>query len=267
MSATGGEGGGGEGAGGGGDATAGATITGASELNVTVSAVRGAGGSELEFNGSTGAATANANVTSTNGPATANVTATGAAATAAATVTATNGPATANVTGDGAESGSASATSSAAGANMAVASIDDAAPAFATGEQALAVVTAEPDAASIADVTSANSSIAAAFADNPIYLGLAELGGAATATIAGAQTITDNIKLNASLFTSSGYLVLGYYDGTTTGSGFSDLTLAVAVDGTTELNQSFSSVASLDNYFSDNVVGIGLLATTVLVRH
>ena len=162
------------------------------------------------------------------------------------------------VTADSAAANGAGSGSGASSAEAA-ASIGVAAPSLAAGNQALALIDGAPDAASVGDITNTNPSIAAAFATDPTYFGIAELGGASTAAVASPQTISDDIELTVDVQSTANDLVLGFYDGTAAGSGFTNLTLTVTANGAVDLTQSFDSLASLDSYFTDNAVGLGSL--------
>lgn len=242
----------------------------------------GAGGNGPVEQGAGGAASATSMATGTSVSSTANAVG-GLGASGGGSATATAG-------GDGASGAiSATATSSAptggvvtavtAVADGVVSSVSQAeaetsigapAPAFVTGEQAVAIGAALPDSASVAAITGANSNLAETFAASPSYFGIVELGGAATATVSGARTITDQVGFNVDL---SGFelidrldsaftdLYLGFYGGTASGAGFSNLALTVSIDGTAALSQTFSSPAYLNGYFTDHVVDLGSFST------
>jgi hypothetical protein len=158
------------------------------------------------------------------------------------------------------DSASASGVVSGSASAEASTSIGGDSPSFVTGEQAVALVAAEPDTTSIDAVTDANSNIATAFAASPTYFGIAELGGAATTAVTDAQTISDDVQISDSVFLASGDdLVLGLYGGAATGVGFSNLTLTVSVNDQVELTQSFASLAALGDYFANNAVAVSSL--------
>jgi hypothetical protein len=281
TSATGGKGGAGtsgSAGAGGGAATSSDMVTGPASVTVAANATGGAGGTgATQGLGGTAAATSMGTGASVSSTATA-VGGLGAAG---------GGGATATASGDSTTAGglvlSASSTSKAVTGNLVTlasatagetfvsgngrdetgASIGGVAPAFTSGHQALAIVTGEPSAASLSALTSANPHIAAGFSGNPTYFGLAELGGSATSDVTGTQTIKDSTSLTVNLGQLSILedLKLGLTDGTATGSGFADLTLKVTANGTTELNQSFTGLSALDNYFTDNAVDLGSLAS------
>lgn len=93
--------------------------------------------------------------------------------------------------------------------------------------------------------------------------GLGELGGAFSQT---NQTGTAEIDLTVDLTRLSVRhdLMVGFYDPTTEGGGFSGLTLDLYADGTDVLHQSFTSVTAADAYFTDHAVDLDSLSTGAL---
>jgi hypothetical protein len=161
----------------------------------------------------------------------------------------------------------ASAPVSGTSSAQAEALIGATAPVFATSsEQALAVVDGAPVLASVTPILTANSNIAAAFAVNPSYFGLGELGGSYSTSGTGSETATGTVNLSVDLtqLASRQDLELGLFDGTALGSGFTNLALTVTGDGTTVLSKSFTTVAAATSYFTNNAIDLGSLASGAL---
>jgi hypothetical protein len=269
VTATGGAGGSGNpgNGGAGGAATATADVTSAAGLaTANATANGGSGGLGTPYqNGTVGSASATSTAVgmsvSSNATAIGGGSASALAGGTAASGTISVAASSSAVEGDlvTADSAAASGAGSGASSAEAAASIGVAAPSLAAGNQALALIDGAPGAGSVSAITSANSNIAAAFATDPTYFGIAELGGASTAAVASPETISADVELTVDMQSSADDLVLGFYDGTAAGAGLSNLTLTVTANGTVDLTKSFDSLASLDDYFTDNAVGPGSL--------
>jgi hypothetical protein len=149
---------------------------------------------------------------------------------------------------------------------QASATIGGASAKFLTGPQSVAFETGAPNAASTAAVLKSNSSIKAAFGSSPVFFGMDELGGGyssggASASQSTVSTIQETIDLTQ--LTTRKDLVVGFYSGTTLGTGVTGVTLDLYADGnaTPVLSESFASAAAAQAWFTNNAVDLGSLAT------
>ncbi len=134
---------------------------------------------------------------------------------------------------------------------------------FSTGKQSIATVDGAPALASVTTVLNANSNIAAAFATNPSYFGLGELGGAYSKAGSGTQTEISNVTLTVDLtkVTDLQNLELGLYSGKSLGSGFESLTCTVIGDGTQVLTTTFTSAGAAKAFFTNDAIELGSLTS------
>ena len=125
--------------------------------------------------------------------------------------------------------------------------LQDAAPAQASGDAILA----------------ANSNISAAFGASPVYFSLGDMGGAYSAGGATTQTATDTLDLSVDLtqLAIRGDLILGLFDPTIEGTGFSSLTFTLTADGSIVENQTFTTVAAAEAFFTNDAIDLGSLAS------
>jgi hypothetical protein len=136
---------------------------------------------------------------------------------------------------------------------------------FITGDQGVALVSAAPSAGQWAALI-ANPTIQQAFGVDPSFLAVGELGGGHSSSGSDTQTATSEIDIIAdpSKLTTRGELVVGLYNATVVGGGFSSLTFDLYADGTDIVHESFSSVANAEAFFSDDALDLGSLATAPL---
>ncbi len=130
---------------------------------------------------------------------------------------------------------------------------------FSTTAQALATQNAAPDAATTAPVLSANANIAAAFGASPSFFAVDELGGSyAKSGGTASETTTDTIDLTVGLtqLASRQNLVAGFYGATGLGTGFSSLTFTLTGDGAQLFTETFTTLVSAENFFSDNAMDL-----------
>ena len=128
--------------------------------------------------------------------------------------------------------------------------------------QAVANEAANPSAASVAPILNANTNIKTAFGTTPSFFAVAEVGGAyAKSGGTGAQTTTDVINLQVDLTKLSSLhdLMVGFFDPTAVGAGFTSLTFTLTGDGQTLINQTFTTLAQAKTFFTDDARDLGAL--------
>ena len=263
----------------GGGATATLNLTGALGVSATSNAVGGAGG--------IGAAGGNANATAhavgttlVNADATATGGSGGASAgsaLAAATGQGASGDAKAAsvagsiTTGSLVTAASANADATVAGASTAVTFAEIGnntvhGPALVS-EQAIALITAEPMSGDVNTILNGNANIKSAFTTNntPTYFGIGGLGGAYSTNGSGSETETSSVHMTVDLTKVSPLhdLLIGFYNGSATGAGFSSMTLDVKVNGTDHITN-FANVTDGNNFFQNHAVDYGALSGTSL---
>ena len=158
---------------------------------------------------------------------------------------------------------------SSAGTARAQSSLSQAAPAITTGYPSLARIVGLPNASDVNPILAANSNLNAAFGSANVEFGLGELGGLHDANGAGSETITSAIDLliDPSKFTAKD-LLLGLYGGTSVGGGFTSLTFDVDVGSTAGvINQTFTSVAAAQTYFTNHAIDLGTMGASVFDVH
>ncbi len=140
-------------------------------------------------------------------------------------------------------------------------SIGTSAPALVTGYQAVAMAACAPDSASVNSVLGANPTIASAFGSSATYFALGETGGGYSTNGAGAETSMAElqIKINLALVPSLQDLVVGFYDPSTSGAGFTSLTLSMGGSPSSPYSETFTSVSAAQSYFDNNAVDLGAL--------
>ena len=157
----------------------------------------------------------------------------------------------------------ADATVSGASTAKTQAGIGATSAAFSTGAQAIAQIMGVPTAADVTSVLSANSNISAAFAakTNPDYFAIGELGGAYSTNDTDPETETSSIHMGVDLTKITPKdLILGLYNGTATGAGFTSMTFDVKANGTDILNKTFTSVSAATTYFTNDALDLGALS-------
>ena len=256
ATATGGNAGHGGGMVGGGNATAGATATSAgSSPGATATATASATG------GSSGAGilgTANASAQAT--------TASGQQAKATSTAFGNSGTAAAGATTQGSIFSNVDASASSAvpagflATSKGTANIAGAPVAFDNTANAYAAANGLPSSAFTSAAFASHPNVAAAF-------------GAAGATVLGAGA-QGALKNDLSLFSSgntyhasldwdfdttklSGDLLVGLLDNSLTSQGFTSLEFSITEDGSTKIDQTFTTAAAAASYFSDHVLDLG----------
>jgi hypothetical protein len=91
-----------------------------------------------------------------------------------------------------------------------------------------------------------------------VDFGTGALGAEYNQNAAGAVTYTSSIGYEINPATlPAGTLDLGLVNDTVNGSGFTDLTFKVAVNGATLIDQNFTTVAAADTYFTDDLQNLG----------
>jgi hypothetical protein len=140
------------------------------------------------------------------------------------------------------------------------------APAF-VADQAEAQLTAEPTSGDVSNILAANSNINTAFTAkaSPVYFGIGELGGAYATSGSGSETETSSVHMTVDLtkLASLHDLVIGFYSGTSAGSGFTSMSLDVKINGTDHINN-FATVADANNFLQNNAHDYGPLSGTSL---
>ena len=141
--------------------------------------------------------------------------------------------------------------------------IGSAATPFAVQGSAVANVAAAPLAADTAAVLAANINISTAFGATPDFFAIEELGGAYSNGGSGTETVTStaDLTLNLGVLAARQDLLLGLYNPTVVGSGFTSLTFTLTGDGQTLVNQTFTTVAAAEAFFADDALDLGSLAT------
>jgi hypothetical protein len=131
--------------------------------------------------------------------------------------------------------------------------------------QGVAEIDGTPGANAIAAVLNANTKIAAAYAVNPSYFALAELGGRNSSTGTGSETVTSTVNLSVNLaqLATKQDLLLGFYGGTSVGSGVTGVTLSISANGSTLLSQTFATATAAVAYFTNDAVDLGSLGAAV----
>ena len=136
---------------------------------------------------------------------------------------------------------------------------------YLTKNTAIALATGLPLAANTAAILDANPNIATAFSGSPVFFATGELGGGyARSGGSGAETITDTVDIDIDLtkLASPGNLILGLFNPTAHGIGFSSLDFTLAISGgATLVNESFTSVSAAETFFTDEAMDLGSLAS------
>ena len=131
--------------------------------------------------------------------------------------------------------------------------------------QAVALESAAPDAVSTAAVLAANPNIAFAFGASPSFFAIDELGGnydKAGGTVAHTTTESrSTLTVDLTQLASRQDLVGGFYNATVQGAGFTSLTFTLTGDGHTLVNQTFTTVAAAQAFFTNNAMDLGSLAS------
>ena len=120
---------------------------------------------------------------------------------------------------------------------------------FSPFGQATADASGAPAGTDTAAVLAANPDIATAFGASPVFFAIDELGGQyAKSAGTGPETNTETVNLTVDLtkLASEQDLVVGFYNGTALGAGFTSMTLTITADGsaTPLFTQTFTTVAS-----------------------
>ena len=135
---------------------------------------------------------------------------------------------------------------------------------FEASGQAVALESAAPDGAGTSAVLNANPNIAAAFGASPSFFAIDELGGS-SAKSGGttSETTTESVDLTVDLtqLASRQDLVVGFYNATGLGTGFSSLTFTLTGDGAQLFTETFTTLSSAEIFFTDNAMDLGSLAT------
>ncbi len=130
---------------------------------------------------------------------------------------------------------------------------------FSAFGQATADASGAPAGSDTAAVLAANSNIATAFGASPVFFAIDELGGQyAKSGAVGSNTTTSTVNLTVDLtkLASEQDLVVGFYNGTALGAGFTSMTLTITADGGAKplFTQTFTTLASAETFFTDNAM-------------
>jgi hypothetical protein len=213
--------------------------------------------------------TSNATATGGNGGSgagTASATAIGQGASGTDAATAATGLAGSLVTAVQAQAQAPVAGTSTALAWAAIGQGGISAPAL-VADQAEAQITAEPTTADVNTINNANSHVKTAFTTGktPTYFGIGELGGAYSTNDTGSETQTCSIRMTVDLtkFSPLHDLIIGFYSGTSSGAGFTGMTLDVNVNGTDHINN-FATLTAANAFFQNSAFDYGALSGTSL---
>ena len=140
---------------------------------------------------------------------------------------------------------------------------------FSAFGQAIADASGAPAGSDTAAVLAANPNIATAFGASPVFFAIDELGGQyAKSGGTGPETNTETVNLTVDLtkLVSEQDLVVGFYNGTALGAGFTSMTLTITADGsaTPLFTQTFTTLASAETFFTNNAMDLGKLGTGAL---
>jgi hypothetical protein len=153
--------------------------------------------------------------------------------------------------------------------DVSVVQFGEATPTADTTDQGVAYITGAPLLASVTTILNANSNIKAAFAVSPSYFGIAELGGAFDT--GGSIAVTTNTSVSESVDLSQlavrQDLLVGLYGGTLVGTGVTGVTLTISANGSTLVNQSFTSGAAALAYFTNDAIDLGSLNGTLFANN
>ena len=146
---------------------------------------------------------------------------------------------------------------------VAKAGVNGAGAAFLKADEGVAFITGEPSSATTSAVLTANAAIKTAFGASPTFFGVGELGGAYSFGGKNAQVTTSTISETVDLtqLASRQDLVVGFYDGSTVGTGVTGVTFNLFVDGIDVDSKSFATAAAAQTYFTNNAVDLGSLAS------
>ncbi|MGI9170719.1 MAG: hypothetical protein ACR2FH_11205, partial [Caulobacteraceae bacterium] len=241
------------------------TATGGAGGAASGAGVIGAGGSAIATTVATAGGSLNASAVAHGGvgatavgSATATTTATGAFGTLLAA--ASTGPASGQLI----QSLSTSAAGMVDGTSTDTAqtAVGGKAAAFDSISQAVALETGAPNAASTSAVLSANKAIANAFGGSPVFFAIGELGGGYSSggTIAQTTTVSLDESVDLTKLGARNDLVVGLYNGTAVGSGFTAMTFDLFADGIDVIHQSFTSAAAATTFFTNHAFDLGSLA-------
>ena len=140
-------------------------------------------------------------------------------------------------------------------------------PNFEAGGQAVALIDGAPNSTTTTDILAANSNIASKFGASPVFFASGELGGAhASSGGTGSQTITDTVSLTVDLtqLPARHDLMVGLFNPTVLGSGFTSLTVDLSVNGASVVHDTLTSVFEVDLFFSDSTVDLSTLDPTAM---
>jgi hypothetical protein len=130
-------------------------------------------------------------------------------------------------------------------------------------EQAVAFITGAPTTASAAVVLAANSVIKAMFGTKPSFFAIGALGGSFSVGGGGSQTTTSEVDetIDLTQLASRRDLVVGFYGGSTLGSGVTGVTFDLYADGNDVLSKTFATASDAQSWFTDKAVDLGSLAS------
>jgi hypothetical protein len=136
-----------------------------------------------------------------------------------------------------------------------------AAPSFVTSDTAVAQITVSPSASAAAAVLAANPDIASGFGASPAFYAIGELAAAHTSAGSESQTLTANLGFSANPGVATGDLMVGLYNASVIGDGFTSLTFDISAQGHDLMHDVFTTAAAATAFFTDNAIDLGSLAT------
>ena len=97
-----------------------------------------------------------------------------------------------------------------------------------------------------------------------MFFGIGELGGAySTGGVGSSQTVTSSFNETVDLTQLNPLqdLVVGFYKGTTVGTGVTGVTFDLYADGADVVHQTFATAAAAKTWFTNNAIDLGSLAS------
>jgi hypothetical protein len=134
----------------------------------------------------------------------------------------------------------------------------------AAGLAGAAFISAHPLVSDYNSLTAATPAIRTAFGGVSGALGIVELRSTSPSTVP-ADAVVYHTSVSSGLiatrFSSGDGLVVGLVSPLVTGSGFGELNFQFYREGELQLDQTFTTVAAAQTYFTDHVLNLGSLAT------
>jgi hypothetical protein len=145
--------------------------------------------------------------------------------------------------------------------DTATATIGAASQTFVKTGQAVALVDGAPAAASTTAILNANAKIKSAFGASPVFFATGELGGGFANGGGGSQTTTSEIDMTVDLskVSTAKHLIIGLYDGATTGTGVTSVTLDIFAGGSVD-HLALGGGAAAKGAFTDKAIDLGAIS-------